>query len=220
MPVSFMYISLNFWVCEFSFLISKSGIRGILFPLRASVNRRIDFELPTEDWCLEGRSLRWKRQHETTPLLAVKALLSPDQTYLWILLPAPLCSNLIPRCSLSPHSSQAFPPLYLCLLGLLSPHPHLTFSTSSSSPAQISYVPEAFPDPPPQAESHLFSSDHPVLFLQFRNCLCKGVHRSMVTIAKKEKLYKWPSIECQLNKLLYSCILWRIIQLFTMVIYI
>lgn len=44
---------------------------------------------------------------------------------------------------------------------------------------------KAFSDLPLQVESYLYSSDHLILFIKFRNCLCKDVHRSMVIVAKK-----------------------------------
>lgn len=46
---------------------------------------------------------------------------------------------------------------------------------------------KACPDPPPQAERHLLSSDPLTLFSKYRNCLFKDVHSSMVIKAKKWK---------------------------------
>lgn len=95
-----------------------------------SVNRRINFELPTEDWRLEGRSLRWKRQHETTPLLAVKpssVLTKPTyESYF-----QPLCALISFHDVLFPHTHPRLSHLctfaYLdCFLPILTSHslPH------------------------------------------------------------------------------------------------
>lgn len=104
-----------------------------------------------------------------------------------------LCSNLTAHFSLlSPLMLS-----YLCTFALGQSSTLIAFSPSlfhtlyslANHQVQVKFCMchEAFPDAASQAEGHLFSSGHLILFIQFRNYLCKDIHSSMVIIAKKRK---------------------------------